>query len=172
MIEEIVIEENETKHLFIVHDTSEAKEYFIRLSGRNASVHIDELFLSDAKSNIVVMHEAPNTKSEVFTRGIVQKNTTSYATIRIPKSMHGCDTFVSQKFLLLNDSAEVKAIPSLEIETDQVKAGHAASVAPLNDDKLFYLKSRGLPEKEARALLVEQFLSVPQDFKHLVEKLV
>jgi len=77
------------------------------------------------------------------------------------------DSFVTQNFMLLDENAEAEAIPSLEIEADEVKASHSATVAPLDENKIFYLKSRGIPESEARKLIIESFLNLPENYEHI-----
>lgn len=59
--------------------------------------------------------------------------------------------------LLLSDAASMRSKPELEIYADDVKCAHGSTVGSLDDDALFYMMSRGIPEKEARSLLVEAF---------------
>ncbi len=59
--------------------------------------------------------------------------------------------------IVLSEHAKADAIPNLEIEANDVRCGHAASVGPVSDDELFYLMSRGIPEKEAERLIVFGF---------------
>ena len=60
--------------------------------------------------------------------------------------------------LLLSEEAEIDSKPQLEIYADDVKCSHGATVGALDADSLFYLRSRGIPESEAKAMLVEAFL--------------
>jgi Fe-S cluster assembly protein SufD len=61
--------------------------------------------------------------------------------------------------LLLSDKAEINSKPELEISADDVKCSHGATAGELDDASLFYLRSRGIPEAEARRILVEAFLN-------------
>jgi len=171
MIEqEIIIPAGEKREIVLVHITSENAKRVFRLAGEGAEVQIEEIFMSgNVQSNIVVIHDAMRTKSRVNARGVVNKgqNTVSNAKVIIPKTGQLSDSFVTQNFLLLDESAEAEAIPSLEIEADEVKASHAATVSPINPDKIFYLKSRGIPESEARKLIIQGFLKLPKGYEHL-----
>ena len=70
----------------------------------------------------------------------------------------GADSRQTAKALLLSDRAEADLKPELEIFADDVKCAHGAAVGDLDADSLFYLRARGLPEGEARALLLHAFL--------------
>jgi Fe-S cluster assembly protein SufD len=69
----------------------------------------------------------------------------------------GSDANLSNKNLLLSDQAEVDSQPVLEIYADEVKAAHGATVGQLDPTAMFYLRSRGLPEADARRLLTAAF---------------
>jgi Fe-S cluster assembly protein SufD len=66
---------------------------------------------------------------------------------------------MSNKTLLLSDSAEIDAKPQLEIYADDVQCAHGFTAGELDDDSLFYLRSRGIPDATARSMLVEGFLT-------------
>lgn len=165
MMEELVILAGEKRELVIVHKSAEKARHVIRLAGEGAEVKIDEIFLANAQSSVVIIHDAMRTKSRVNTRGIVSKgHSAAHARIIIPKHGQLSDSFVTQNFMLLDENAEAEAIPSLEIEADEVKASHSATIAPLDENKIFYLKSRGIPEEEARKLIIESFLKIPEGY--------
>jgi Fe-S cluster assembly protein SufD len=63
--------------------------------------------------------------------------------------------------LLLSDDAEANAKPELEIFADDVQCGHGATAGALQQDLLFYLRARGIPKKEAEALLIQSFVAEP-----------
>jgi Fe-S cluster assembly protein SufD len=169
MMEEIIIPAGEKREIVLVHSVPETAERVIRLAGEGAEVQIEEIFLANAQSNVVVIHDAMRTKSRINVRGIVSKgHTVSHAKIIIPKHGQLSDSFVTQHFMLMDESAEAEAIPSLEIEADEVKASHAATISPLDENKIFYLKSRGIKESDARKLIIESFLNLPKGYEHLV----
>lgn len=78
--------------------------------------------------------------------------------LNIHKNAQIIDSHLSHHTLLLSPNAKVKTVPSLEIEADDVKVGHSATIGHIDDEMLFYLKSRGISEKEAKALLVQGFI--------------
>jgi Fe-S cluster assembly scaffold protein SufB len=161
---ELVIPAGEKRHLVLIHDSPETARRVIRLAGEGAEVNVDEIFMSGGvQSDLTIIHDALRTKSRVNARGVVGKaqNTISHAKIVIPKHGQLSDSFVEQHFLLLDDGAQAEAIPSLEIEADEVKASHAATISPLDAEKIFYLTSRGMSEAEARKMIIEGFLKLP-----------
>jgi len=170
MMEEVIIPAGEKRQIVLVHDAPERSQRVIRLAGEGAEVQIDEIFISGSvHSQLTIIHDAVRTKSRVNARGVVGKaqNTISHAKIIIPKHGQLSDSFVSQHFLLLDDSAQAEAIPSLEIEADEVKASHAATISPLDAEKIFYLTSRGVSESEARKLMIQGFLKLPKGYEDL-----
>ena len=166
---EIIIQAGEKREIVLVHTVPETSQRVIRLVGEGAEVNVEEIFMSGSvQSDVTIIHDAMRTKSRVNSRGIVSKGrTVSHAKIIIPKHGQLSDSFVTQNFILLDESAEAEAVPSLEIEADEVKASHAATIAPLDENKIFYLKSRGIPESEARKLIIESFLKIPEGYEHV-----
>ncbi len=170
---ELVVPAGEKKQIVFVHDTSKNVEYVIRLAGEGAEVLVDEIFINgNVQSKLTIIHDAVRTVSRVNTRGVVGKaqSTASHAKVIIPKHGQLSDSFVSQHFLLLDESAQAEAIPSLEIEADEVKASHAATVSPLDVEKLFYMMSKGIAKKEARKMIIEGFLKLPKGYEHVVDQ--
>jgi Fe-S cluster assembly scaffold protein SufB len=68
------------------------------------------------------------------------------------------NSFLSERILLLSDSARAEAVPDLEILTDDVKCSHAATISRIPDDQIFYLMSRGLSRQTAEEEIVSGFL--------------
>lgn len=170
---ELIIPSGVTREIVIVHNSPDAARRVIRLAGAGASVTIEEIFVSGGvASELVIMHEAGNTISKVRSRGVVDKQETvkAHATVQVPKGITGCTTHVTQEFLLMDDSAKVDVLPALEIEEQDVSAGHKAAIAPLDEEKLFYLTARGLAESDAKKMIIQGFLNVPKDFRHAVGK--
>ena len=111
----------------------------------------------DAK--IQAIHAAPKTQIKARIRSaLTDKSSCSIeGAWSIEKNASGADTYFSHHTLLLSQGASAKTAPFLEIKTDDVKAGHAASVGKIDADALFYLLSRGLSEQQARVMLVQGF---------------
>ena len=113
---------------------------------------------------IRVIHAAPDTTSRISARCILFDSARIAFTgdAVVEKRARRADTHLAFRSLLLSEKAHARTIPSLEIKTDDVRAGHAASVDRLSDDALFYSASRGLSRDEAQTLLARAFLA--QDF--------
>jgi Fe-S cluster assembly protein SufD len=112
-------------------------------------------------------HAAPNTNSDLAFRGVLAAGATAVwrGMIRVDPGAQGTDAFQESRNLLLSTEAHADAIPGLEIEADDVRCTHAAAVAQIDRDQLFYLTSRGLDQAEAKSLIIEGFL------ESLVERL-
>jgi len=112
-------------------------------------------------------HAAPNTNSDLAFRGVLAAGSTAVwrGMIRVDPGAQQTDAFQESRNLLLSTDAHADAIPGLEIEADDVRCTHAAAVAQIDRDQLFYLTSRGLGEAEAKSLIIEGFL------ESLVERL-
>jgi Fe-S cluster assembly protein SufD len=112
-------------------------------------------------------HAAPNTNSDLAFRGVLAADATAVwrGMIRVDPGAQQTDAFQESRNLLLSPTAHADAIPGLEIEADDVRCTHAAAVAQVDRDQLFYLTSRGLDPAAAKSLIVEGFL------ESLVERL-
>ncbi|MGA9796563.1 MAG: SufD family Fe-S cluster assembly protein [Rhizomicrobium sp.] len=135
----------------------------IALEGEGAQAHLSGVsVLKDAHADVTVHmdHAVGNTQStQLFkyvaggrSRGVYQGKVT------VREGANGSDSRQAAKGLLLEDRAEIDLKPELEILADDVKCAHGAAVGDLDAESLFYLRSRGLPEAEARALLMRAFL--------------
>jgi Fe-S cluster assembly protein SufD len=80
--------------------------------------------------------------------------------IRIAREAQDTDDFLELRVLTLDEAARATAEPKLEIEANQVKASHAASVGPVDPEQILYLESRGLTSERAVALLVDSWLMI------------
>jgi Fe-S cluster assembly protein SufD len=125
------------------------------------------LYFADAGQHIehrlFVDHTAPKTRSNVLYKGALQgkaAHTVWVGNVLIRKVAEGIDTHEENRNLLLTDGARADSIPNLEIETGEiVGAGHASATGRFDDEQLFYLMSRGIPEPEARKLVVRGFFA-------------
>lgn len=107
-----------------------------------------------------VEHAAPHGTSREVVRGILDDSAHGVFTGRIivRPGAQRTDAKQTHKSLLLSGTAQADSRPQLEIYADDVKCSHGATVGALDADSLFYLRSRGIPEREAKAILVEAFL--------------
>ncbi len=112
-------------------------------------------------------HAAPNTFSDLAFRGVLAAGSTAVwrGMIRVDPGAQGTDAFQECRNLLLSPEAHADAIPGLEIEADDVRCTHAAAVAQIDKEQLFYLTSRGLDPAAAKSVIIEGFL------ESLVERL-
>ena len=127
--------------------------------------------------NTEVINAAPKTKATVLMHGVLDGAAVSkcIGNMKIPKGSFKAESRLSQHVLLLSNDAKADNFPYLEIEENDVKASHAATVRPVDSESLFYLRSRGLSEEEARKSLVLAFLtpflsSLPESILENIEK--
>lgn len=113
---------------------------------------------NDATTNI--FHLAENTTSNMEINGIMKDSSSAIyrGLIKIDKVARGTNSYLSNHILKLSDRAIANSIPALEIDNNEVKASHGATVGQIDEEQMFYLKSRGLSQKDAENLIVEGFL--------------
>jgi Fe-S cluster assembly protein SufB/Fe-S cluster assembly protein SufD len=111
----------------------------------------------DAVSNIT--HIGPNTTGHAISNGVVKDKARLLfkGMIRITKTAKNSRAYLAEHGMILGKEARADALPGLEIETNEVKATHSASVAQINDEQIFYLMSRGMSEDEAKKLIIVGF---------------
>jgi Fe-S cluster assembly protein SufD len=112
-------------------------------------------------------HAAPNTNSDLAFRGVLAAGSTAVwrGMIKVDPGAQQTDAFQESRNLLLSPEAHADSIPGLEILADDVRCTHAAAIAQIDRDQLFYLTSRGLDPAAAKSLIIEGFL------ESLVERL-
>ncbi|GLP75810.1 UPF0051 protein [Mycobacterium antarcticum] len=138
------------------------------------------------ESRLLVDHSQPNCKSDVLYKGALQgdpdsdrpdAHTVWIGDVLIRAEATGTDTFEVNRNLVLTDGARADSVPNLEIETGEiVGAGHASATGRFDDEQLFYLRARGIPEDQARRLVVRGFfgeiiakIAVPEVRERLTE---
>jgi Fe-S cluster assembly protein SufD len=112
-----------------------------------------------ADTHLDVRHDARDTASDILWRGVADERARGvfHGAITVAKGADGADAQLGNKNLLLSAQAEIDTQPVLEIHADEVKAAHGATVGQLDEQVLFYLRSRGLPRDTARRILVSAF---------------
>ena len=137
----------------------------VRLAGDAAYAEAGGALLARGRqrhdANLVVRHEQPHGVSRQVWRSVSDDRAVCSvaARVEVARGAQKTDGEQSLKGLLLARSATVNAKPELEIFADDVKCAHGATVGELNRDALFYLRSRGIPEAEAKALLTASFVA-------------
>jgi Fe-S cluster assembly protein SufD len=126
-----------------------------RLNGAymmKGSQHVDNTTYID--------HVSPETSSRELYKGVLDDSARGVfqGTIMVRPDAQRINGRQTNRTLLLSDKAEIDTKPELEIYADDVKCAHGATVGELDEDALFYLRSRGIPELAARRLLIEAFL--------------
>jgi len=161
---ELAIKENEELVYPFIWINGKEKEITIKIDliGANSSVLLYGIFLGGGKRQIVfntdVVHSGKNTRSRIHLRAVFfdESSFSNDGMIRILKGAKNADGFFASKVLLF-DSAKGRSVPSLEIDENEVKAGHGSTIGRPDPRQLFYMRSRGLTEKEAESLIVEGF---------------
>lgn len=107
----------------------------------------------------LVQHAEPNCESHQNYKGIFDDNATGVfnGKIYVEKEAQKTDAFQQNNNILLSDKATINAKPQLEIFADDVKCSHGCTIGQLDDNAMFYMQSRGIPQKEAKALLMYAF---------------
>ena len=121
------------------------------------------------ESRLLVDHAQPDCKSNVLYKGALQgdpestrpdAHTVWVGDVLIRAAAAGTNTFEVNRNLVLTDGARADSVPNLEIETGEIAgAGHASATGRFDDEQLFYLRARGIPEEQARRLVVRGFFN-------------
>jgi Fe-S cluster assembly protein SufD len=135
-----------------------------RLLGPGANSDMLGLYFGDAEQhfdhNTSQDHEAPNTFSDLLYKGALDGRSRAVfrGIIRVHEGAQRTDAYQTNRNLLLSEHARADSLPNLEIEADDVKCSHGATVGQLDEEALFYLMSRGLSRERAERLVVLGFL--------------
>ncbi len=138
-------------------------ELNVRLEGEGATLVANGVLFADGKrhldTRLGIEHIARNTSCNLLWRGLGagRGRAVFHGGIVIREGADGANANLSNKNLLLSAQAEIDTQPVLVIHADEVQAAHGATVGQLDPTALFYLRSRGLPEADARALLTAAF---------------
>jgi Fe-S cluster assembly protein SufD len=139
-------------------------ELNLALAEAGAEARLDGVFIAAGRSrteqHLRIAHQAPHGSSRTLYRGLAEGRGRGVFDARVEVQAHAYDSDAQQssRNLLLSPHAEIDAKPQLEIYTDDVKCSHAATVGSLDEDALFYLRSRGIDGDHARRLLMQAFV--------------
>ncbi|WP_030246852.1 MULTISPECIES: Fe-S cluster assembly protein SufD [unclassified Streptomyces] len=139
----------------------------VRYAGPGGEAELFGLYFTDQgqhqEHRLLVDHNVPHCKSNVVYKGALQGDDAHavwIGDVLIEAKAEGTDTYEMNRNLVLTDGARVDSVPNLEIETGEiVGAGHASATGRFDDEQLFYLMARGIPEYEARRLVVRGFFA-------------
>jgi Fe-S cluster assembly protein SufD len=144
-------------------------EIHTALEGAGAIAHLNGAQLltgsQHADFTSVVRHAAPKGTSRQTVKNVLagQSRGVFQGRIEVARGAQGTDGYQMNRALLLSPDAEIDTKPELEIFADDVKCSHGATVGELDPEQLFYLRSRGIPDTEARSILVRAFLAEALD---------
>lgn len=176
----IIVKKNEEKVLPIVWiDENQQLSIEASLVGEGANFTILGIILGQDHRQFVlnanIYHKAPRTKSRVNIRGVLRDHAqfNNEGLIHIKKGARNADGLFTAKVLLFDD-AKGRSVPSLEIDENEVKAGHAVTTGQVDGNMLFYLVSRGLTRQDAEKLIVSGFFEpivnqLPKKEKEMAE---
>jgi Fe-S cluster assembly protein SufD len=139
----------------------------VRYAGPGGDAELAGLSFADADQHLehrlLVDHAAPHCRSNVVYKSALQgeaAHTVWIGDVLIRAEAEGTDTYELNRNLLLTEGARADSVPNLEIETGEIAgAGHASATGRFDDEQLFYLRSRGIPEPDARRLVVRGFFN-------------
>lgn len=145
----------------------------VRFTGPGGDAELLGVSFADAgqyfEQRLLVDHSEPNCRSNVLYKSALQGETGRHGSeartvwigdVLIRPEATGTDTYETNKNLVLTEGARADAVPNLEIQTGEiVGAGHAATVGRFDDEHMFYLKSRGISDEEARRLIIRGFFT-------------
>ncbi|CAL9402903.1 hypothetical protein SUDANB95_01485 [Actinosynnema sp. ALI-1.44] len=137
----------------------------VTYTGRGGDAELLGLYFADAGQHLehrtFVDHAVSNCRSNVVYKGALQgddAHTVWIGDVLIRAAAEGTETFELNRNLVLTDGARADSVPNLEIETGEIEgAGHASATGRFDDEQLFYLQARGIPEEQARRLVVRGF---------------
>lgn len=141
------------------------------LNGPGATTYNYGLFYGKEKQQFDILaaarHNASHTVCDMFTKGaLADASRLVYrGLIHIEENASGCNGYQKEETLLLSEHAVADSIPELEINNNDVRCTHGATIGQIDKEKLFYMQSRGIPEKIAEQTIVEGF------FEPLVQRL-
>lgn len=139
----------------------------VEFTGENGEVEVLGVYFADAHQHqehrLFIDHAVPSCRSRVAYKGALQgegAHTVWVGDVLIRAAAEGTDTYELNRNLVLTDGARADSVPNLEIETGLIEgAGHASATGRFDDEQLFYLRARGIPEADARRLVVRGFFA-------------
>ncbi len=160
------LKNNEEKILPLIWtEGSEEINVNATLEGRGSRLSIlGALFLANSdqvKLNINIDHIGEDTFSDTLIKSVLTDQAVGsfYGLVKIKKGAKNTNTYFREDALLLSKQAKAEAIPSLEIDENEVKAGHASTVGPVDPEQIFYLTSKGITQTEAKRMIVQGYFN-------------
>lgn len=136
----------------------------LKLNGKDSHVSCSTLFMPSGERsshhNVVIDHLSDESSSSVNFRGVINDRATGsfFGKVRVAKERRKTSAFMQNKNLLLSDESKISTVPILEIYNDDTECSHSATSGSLDKEKLFYLKTRGISEYDAKDFLIKSFI--------------
>ena len=152
-------------YIFSVGGSMSRVEVISSINSTNISFNIKGLYLAKTKQHhditTLMQHKFPESNSNQHIKGILQKESSGVfqGKVVVSQDAQKTDAFQFNQNLLLSENAEANAKPELEIYADDVKCSHGATTGELDEEMVFYLRSRGLNKEEAKKILIEGFVN-------------
>lgn len=175
--EKIILTNTLTTSQIIIHENSniifvsllknglqQKEKIQFNFTGQNSTLTFIALIIGNQQTQFefetISKHTAPHTNAYYYLRSVLfDHSKVNYkGTLVIDKLAQMTDSYLAHHTLMLSPNAKVDTEPCLEIEADDVKAGHAATIGRVDDDLLFYLESRGINRREAQQILIQGFM--------------
>ncbi len=143
---------------------------YVEFKGQGANANVFGVYLMDrtqhVDNQVFIDHAVPNCTSNELFKGILDEEATGVFNghILVQKDAQKTNAFQNNRNILLTDMASIDTKPFLEIYADDVKCSHGATVGQLDEDAMFYLRSRGITEDNARMLLLYAFVAEVSNF--------
>ncbi|MFW6313108.1 MAG: Fe-S cluster assembly protein SufD [Spirochaetota bacterium] len=137
--------------------------YVLELSGEGADAVLNGIYFGTDEQHVdlrtVQQHRSRHTTSRAFYRGAVadESHAIYQGLIQVDGTAAGTDAYLTNKSLILGEAARSDSIPSLNINTDDVRCSHGSTTGKLDESQIFYLRCRGYTATEAKQMLVEGF---------------
>lgn len=139
-------------------------DLFIDVEGENVDTHLNGAYILKGNQHVdnhtTVDHLYPNCESNELYKGVVDENATTVfnGKVFVRQNAQKINAYQSNGNVLLSDSASVNSKPELEIYADDVKCSHGSTTGQLDEEAIYYLRTRGISEKSAKALMVTAFI--------------
>lgn len=168
---EFIVQKNATFTLVLqsIHAASVDARVKVRLIGSGAQATIIGIVMGSGNSQIKLhtlqSHEAPDTTSNLLVKSALEDSASCIIDggIRVEKDAQKTDAYQRNENLLLSEKSHAESKPSLEILANDVRCTHGATVGPVSEEELWYLKTRGISTSHARSLIVSGFFKKAVD---------
>lgn len=165
MMNKFIVRKNEERQIVI----DRPGEYVVELAGEGARVEVLGALVAKGSERLVVditaLHRVPHTSCDIFIRAVASDRSlvTLFGMIKIGRGAQQTNAFLRENVLLVSPRARAEALPRLEIEADDVHASHAATVGKIDEEQIFYLRSRGFSRTSASKMIVDGFLNAVRE---------